>query len=59
MANDGSLKLSQQGGFDLGLFVGGRHHYKNNNLVQGKQTVRYVDENIIQSKDGIFYLMIR
>ena len=40
MANDGSLKLSQQGGFDLGLFVEGRHTYKNNNLVQGKQTVR-------------------
>ena len=33
MANDGSLKLSQQGGFDLVLFVGGRHSYKNNNLV--------------------------
>ena len=40
MANDGSLKLPQQDGLDLGLFVGGRHNYKNNNLVQGKQTVR-------------------
>ena len=39
MANDGALESSQQREFDLGLLAGGRHNYKNNNLVQGKQTV--------------------
>ena len=45
MANDSSLKCSHQGRFVLGLFVGGRHNCKNNNLVQGKQTVGYNQQN--------------
>ena len=40
MTNEGVLKSSDQGGFVLGLLAGGRHNYKNNNLVQGNQTVR-------------------
>ena len=39
MTNDGALELSHQGEFVLGPLAGGRHNYKNNNVVQGKQTV--------------------
>ena len=40
MTNDSAIELSYQGEFVLNLLSGGRHNYKNNNLVQGKQTVR-------------------
>ena len=40
MTNDGGLESSYQGEFVLGLLAGGRHNFKNNNFVQGKQTVR-------------------
>ena len=45
MANDGALESWHQGEFVLGLLTGDRLNYKNNNLVQGKQTVRhtYID----------------
>ena len=50
MTNDGALESWHQGEFVLGLLAGGRHNYKKNNLVQGKQTVdlsnvtdKYVD----------------
>ena len=39
MTNDGLLESSHQGDFVLGFLAGGRHNYKHNNLVQGKQTV--------------------
>ena len=39
MTNDDALKLSHQGEFVLCLLAGDRHTYKNNNLLQGKQTV--------------------
>ena len=39
MANDGALKSSHQGKFDLGLLTGGRHNCENKLLVQSKQTV--------------------
>ena len=46
MENNSLLKLSNQEEFVSGLLAGGRHTYKNNNLVQGKQTVGFVKYQI-------------
>ena len=37
--NDGALESWHQGEFVFGHLAGDRNNYKNNNLVQGKQTV--------------------
>ena len=56
MTNDGALESSHQGEFVLGLLAGGRHNYKTNYLVQGKQTVDkllYVKKN----KDALILML--
>ena len=52
MTNDGELESRHQGEFVFGCLAGGRNNYKNNNLVQGKQTMQNAPSKIYISKNN-------